>query len=231
MGDAATVVLVHGAWHGSWCWTAVCAGLDAEGIANVAIDNPSVTKPGSDLSADGDHLRLALDAIEGPIVLVGHSYGGAVITDAGTHPSVARLVYLTAFALDAGESAASNELSGGEDVKLGEAMLFDGEMVSFDPERAVEFFFHDCPPHVAAAAVARLRPMSFAALTGVTRHVGWREKPSTYIVCSDDRALPVALQRSSAARVDDILELPTSHSPFLSRPDELARMLAALAST
>ena len=231
MSDAAaTIMLVHGAWHGSWCWEPVRQRLHVDGIATAAVDNPSVTSPGSDLHADGDNLRAALDATPGPVVLVGHSYGGAVITDAGAHPNVARLVYLTAFVLDAGESLMQNDLTGGEDMKLGEAILFDGDVVNVEPSRIVEFFYHDCAPDVAAEAATRLRPMSVAAMGGVPRAVAWRDVPSTYVVCTDDRAIPVALQRSCAARIGEVVELPTSHSPFLSRPDDLARLLAGLAT-
>src|SRR5207253_1256901 len=161
-GRTATIMLVHGAWHGSWCWDQVRQLLEDGGIATAAVDNPSVTRPGSDLHADGDNLRNALDAISGPVVLVGHSYGGAVITDAGTHPNVEHLVYLTAFALDAGESVMQNELHGGEEMKLGESLQFDGDVLSVDPARAFEFFYHDCAPDVADAAAARLKPMSLA---------------------------------------------------------------------
>ena len=227
MSDARpTIMLVHGAWHGSWCWAPVRKALDANGIATAVVDNPSVAKPGSGLHADSDNLRAALDALDGPVVLVGHSYGGAVISDAGTHPNVQRLVYLTAFPLDAGESAMENGLTGGGDMKLPEALEFDGDMITVEPARVVELFFHDCAPDVAAAAAARLRPMSIAAMAGMARAAAWREKPASYIVCTDDRALPVALQYSAAARVGEVFEMPTSHSPFLSQPDDLARLLA-----
>lgn len=226
MGDRSTIMLVHGAWHGSWCWDAVVPLLHAKGIATAVVDNPSVTQPGSDLAADGDNLRAALDAIAGPIVLVGHSYGGAVITDAGTHPNVEHLVYLTAFALDAGESLTDNQLAGGDDMKLAEALQFDGDVINVEPARVAEFFYHDCTPEDAAAAASRLRPMSLAAMMGTAREIAWREKPSTYVVCTDDRAIPVALQRACAQRTNAVLELATSHSPFLSRPDELADLLA-----
>lgn len=226
-----TVMFVHGAWHGSWCWDLVRERLHADGIATAAVDNPSVTRPGSDLAADGDNLRAALDEITGPVLLVGHSYGGAVVSDAGTHANVQRLVYLTAFPLDTGESVAQNSLLGGEEMKLGEVIQFaDDGQVSVDSARSTEFFFHDCPADVATAAVARLRPMSMAAMLGVTRAVAWREKPTTYIVCTDDHAIPVVLQRSAAERAGDVLEMPTSHSPFLSRPDELAALLMELAA-
>jgi pimeloyl-ACP methyl ester carboxylesterase len=225
-----TIMLVHGAWHGSWCWDLVRNALDAQDVTTAVVDNSSVTMLGSDLHADGDNLRAALDAVDGPVVLVGHSYGGAVISDAGAHPNVERLVYLSAFPLDVGESVMQNELGGGDDMKLPEALNFDGDVVTVEPSRIVEFFYHDCTPDVAAAAAAQLRPMSIAAMAGASRAAAWREKPATYIVCADDRAIPVALQRSGAERVGEIVEMPTSHSPFLSRPDDLARVFADLAS-
>jgi pimeloyl-ACP methyl ester carboxylesterase len=224
--EAATIMLVHGAWHGSWCWEPVVQLLQERGFSTAVVDNPSVTCPGADLAADSENVRSALDAIEGPVVLVGHSYGGAVITEAGTHPKVEHLVYLTAFALDVGESLIDNQLTGGDDMKLAEALQLEGEVVNVEPARIVEFFYHDCAPEVAAAAAARLRPMSMAAMAGTAREIAWRERPSTYVVCTDDRAIPVSLQRACAQRVGAVVELATSHSPFLSRPDELARLLA-----
>jgi pimeloyl-ACP methyl ester carboxylesterase len=230
MANEPTVVLVHGAWHGGWCWDMVVRQLDAAGVASVTVENPSVAQAPADLHADGDNVRRVLDGVDGPVVLVGHSYGGAVITDAGAHPAVAQLVYLTAFALDDGESVIQNDLAGLEDVKLGEGMRFETDTAQLDLARAVEFFFHDCTPDVAASAVAQLRPMSMAAMTCTPRAVAWREKPSTYIVCTDDRALPVTLQQSNANRLGTVFEMPTSHSPFLSRPDDLARLLIEISS-
>jgi pimeloyl-ACP methyl ester carboxylesterase len=225
----ATVVLVPGAWHGAWCWRDVVARLEAAGVPAVAVDNPCVARAPSTLHDDGDNLRSVLDGLDGPVVLVGHSYGGAVITDAGAHPAVRELVYLTAFVLDEGESLTANELRGGEDMRLPEALQVDGDIVTFDAARAAEFFFHDCPADVVADAISRLRPMSLAALNGVPRAVAWREKPAAYITCTDDRALPLALQGSCAARIDRVAaELPTSHSPFLSRPAALAEVLVEI---
>jgi pimeloyl-ACP methyl ester carboxylesterase len=223
------VVLVHGAWHGAWCWDHVVARLGEEGVVAVAVDNPSVARAPSSLQDDAANVRGVLDALDGPVVLVGHSYGGAVVTEAGVHPNVEHVVYLTAFAIDDGESVAFNELTGGETATLAEAMVFDGEVVTVDPARATEFFFHDCGPEVAASAVAQLQPMSMAAMTGTPNAIAWREKPCTYVVCTDDRALPTALQRSNAARVGNTIEIPTSHSPFLSRPDLVTAILARLA--
>jgi pimeloyl-ACP methyl ester carboxylesterase len=230
MRERPTIMLVHGAWHGSWCWEALRPHLHDRGFPTAVVDNPSVTTPGSDLAADGANLRRALDAVGGPTVVVGHSYGGAVLSEAGAHPNVERLVYLTAFALDAGESLVQNALFGGEDMGLTSALVFDGETLSVEPDRAVEFFFHDCADEVAAAACSQLRPMSMAAMGGVVGAPAWREVPASYVVCTDDRAIPVALQHACAARVGDVREMPTSHSPFLSRPDELARVIADIVS-
>jgi len=227
---AATVVLVPGAWHGAWCWDLVTRRLDATHVPNIAIDNPSVARAPASLADDGDNLRRTLDAIDGPVVLVGHSYGGSVVTDAGAHPNVVHLVYLTSFPLDAGESVSENALVGGEEMKLPEALTFDGDVVRFAPERATEFFYHDCAPDAAAAAAAQLRPMSLAAVTGTPRAVAWREKPSTYVVCTEDRALPIALQQSAASRCGAVVEMPTSHSPFASQPDLVVDLLLAVSA-
>jgi pimeloyl-ACP methyl ester carboxylesterase len=227
--QTSTVVLVHGAWHGAWCWDMVARRLDAAGVPGVAVDNPSVARPPATMHDDADNVRRVLDEIDGPVVLLGHSYGGSVITDAGTHDAVRQLVYLTAFALDKGESPAENELTGGEGSALDGALQFDDDMVTVDPDLVVGAFYHDCPHDVAREAVERLRPQSTASLFAAPRAVAWRERPSTFVVCTEDRALPPALQRSCAARVGNIVEMPTSHSPFLSRPELVADLLIKLA--
>jgi pimeloyl-ACP methyl ester carboxylesterase len=226
-----TGVLVHGAWHGAWCWEPVFPLLDAASVPIVAVDLPSVAYAGATLHDDADYVRGALDSVDGEVVLVGHSYGGGVISEAGVHPSVAHLVYLTAFALDVGESAQENALTGGDDAnELMAAIEFGDGVLTIKPEAARAAFFHDCSPETAQSAIERLRPMSLAALTGKVDAAAWREKPATYVVCTDDRVLPVALQRSNAARVAASIDMPTSHSPFLSRPDLVADLLIELSS-
>src|SRR5580700_10990719 len=108
-----TVVLVHGAWHGAWCWEQVIPRLGAAGQRSVVVDLPSVSSPGAGLRDDAACVRDALDSLTDDAVLVGHSYGGLVVTEAGVHPNVAHLVYLTAFVLEVGESPVENNLSGG----------------------------------------------------------------------------------------------------------------------
>jgi pimeloyl-ACP methyl ester carboxylesterase len=226
--DPRTVVLVHGAWHGAWCWDALVQRLDALDVPSVAVDNPSVASVPSDLADDAANLTRALDAVDGPVLLVGHSYGGAVITEAGAHPNVEQLVYLTAFPLEPGESVGENGLTGGEEMKLSEALVFDGDVITVEPARIAEFFYNDCSPEVAANAAAQVRPMSMIAMFSTATRAAWRERPATFVLCRKDRVLPVALQQSCANRVDKVFEMPTSHSPMLSCPDELAALLVDL---
>ena len=226
-----TVVLVHGAWHGAWCWERVIPLLDAAAVPLVVVDLPSVSHDNATLHDDADYVRGALDSIDGDAVLLGHSYGGAVISAAGVHPNVAHLVFLCAFALDVGESAQDNSLTGGDGASdLGAALVLGDGVLTVDPDHAVAAFYHDCAPDVAAGAIDRLRPQSLAALTGEVDAAAWRDKPSTYVVCTEDRALPVALQRSNAERIGESVDWPTSHSPFLSRPELVAELLVELSS-
>ena len=226
------VVLVHGAWHGAWCWEPVVTRLDAAGRHSVAVDLPSVSSASATLADDVACVRAALDAVDGEALLVGHSYGGVVVTDAGRHPAVAHVAYLTAFALEPGESANENTLTGGEGVsELSDALVLGDGVLTIPADLAVPVFFHDCAPDVARDAARRLRPMALAALQGKVEGAAWREKPATYAVCTDDHALPVALQESNAARIGNSVEWPTSHSPFLSRPDLVADLLLELSSS
>ena len=221
------VVLVHGAWHGAWCWDKVVAGLEAAGVPVDAIDLPLTS-----FADDVEATRGAVDAAGGPVVLCGHSYGGAVITEAGDHPSVAHLVYVCAFALDEGESTAA--AATGEELPstdLGDAFRFseDGVMVHLDPEGARTAFYLDCDRAEADAAIARLRPMPFSCFTTPVGTAAWHDRPSTYAVCTDDKAVHPALQRVLAARCTTSVDWPTSHSPFVSRPELVVDLLAGLA--
>ena len=223
-----TVVLVHGAWHGAWCWAEVLAGLDDRGVPTATVD-----LPGPDLHADADHVRAVLDGLE-HVVLVGHSYGGAVVTDAGGHPAVERLVYIAAFPLDEGEVVAAVPLPGGEMGELISAMQFgDDGTATLDPELAGPVLYGDCKPVDVERALALLRPQPLACVNQPPRAVAWRDRPTTYVLCGADRAVPAALQRNMAERIPDValVEWPTaSHSPFLSMPGAVVDLLAGLAA-
>ena len=228
MAEPATVALVHGAWHGAWCWDKVVAQLEDTDVPVIAVELPFTS-----FHDDVNAVRNALDtAASDRVVLCGHSYGGAVITEAGTHPSVEHLVYLTAFACDTGESPSATAVE--ENLPFTEitnALTFsdDGTTMSVVPERAVEIFYHDCNPADADAAVARLRPVNLSCMTTPTENPAWRDTPSTYIVCTDDRAIHLAMQRHLAARCTRSVDFPTAHSPFLNRPDLVASLLIDLA--
>ena len=221
-------VLVHGLWHDAWAWDAVRARLEAVGVPSAAVELP-LTGLEDDVAAT----IATLDRFGKPAVLVGHSYGGAVVTAAGGHPHVTQLLYLAAFQLAEGESVGRTlpDL----DIPptgLGEALRFsaDGQQVSVDPALATGLFYADAPAVAAAAAVARLRPVHRSVFRGVPATIGWRATPSTYVVCADDRAVHPDLQRAMAQRATTRLEWPGGHSPALTRPGEVATLIAELAA-
>lgn len=244
---SARVVLVHGAWHGAWCWDGVVEGLRAEGVTADAIDLPGHgddAMPLTDLYGDAARVTAALDALatveDDPVLLVGHSYGGAVITEAGVHPSVAHLVYLAALNLDEGETmleaalddprTAGIDHSGRPEAIKVLTKLDDGSAVVSD-EGAVAMFYNECPPEVAAGAVARLTPQPLGNMGQSPTRVAWRERPSTYVICARDNAVHPDLQRILADRATTSVEWDTDHSPFLADPTRVSAFLADLART
>jgi pimeloyl-ACP methyl ester carboxylesterase len=217
-----TYVLVHGAFHGGWCWEPLLPELAARGIDAVTVDLPLTS-----LHDDAAAVVAVLDGLEGPVTLLGHSYGGGPITVAGTHPAVERLVYLTAMAPDDGQNAT------GSDVEIGDEFMSafraaDNGLPEVDPARAPEIFFPDADPAAAAAFAARLR----AGNTGGADLVGraaWHERPTHYVVCTGDPILLADSQRAIAARIGaTVHEIEGDHSPFLARPAELAELLAPI---
>jgi pimeloyl-ACP methyl ester carboxylesterase len=241
MGDEVTVVLVHGAWHGAWCWERVVPGLQERDLEVNAIELPGHgDDPGelTDLHGDARRVRELLDAGTGPVVLVGHSYGGAVISEAGGHDRVRELVFIAALALDADETcliAAASEAEAADishegRPDLGAALVIaDDGTSTVRPELATELFYDDCDEASADWAVARLGPHRLDAMQQEPAAVAWRTKPSTYAVCADDLAIHPDLQRLLAKRCATAVEWPTSHSPFLSRPELVVDLLAEVA--
>ena len=218
-----TVVLVHGAWHGAWSWSALSAELAQRSIAHVTVELPSVGDASADLSDDVAALIAAVSGVEGRLVLVGHSYGGVVITQAAAElDTVDRLVYVAAFLPDAGESLLDQVDYGPLEwiVPAGEGLL------GVEPGREVDLFYADVEPSVAADAVSRLRPQAAASFAQPVTTASWRDVPATYVVCTGDRCIPPAAQRRWAEQVQEFLELESGHSPFLSQPAELADVLA-----
>lgn len=227
MGETKTVVLVHGAWHGAWCWEKVAALLEEQGVAVETFDLP-MTSFEDDVAAT----KAVIDRVDGDVVLCGHSYGGAVITSAGNHPKVADLVYLTAFACDADESPSATAPDADlPATDLASWLVIDDDgNVTLVPDQVVDGFYHDCDPTDASDAIRQLRPIHISCFTTPVGPPAWKDTPSTYVVCTDDHAIHPALQQHMAARCGATVELATAHSPFLNRPDAVADVLAGLAT-
>lgn len=233
------VVLVHGAWHGAWCWSALQAELDRRGVPSIAIDLPghgASTSPLCDLHGDArcvvDTLSVLRDRCVAEPVLVGHSYGGAVITQAAaSHPGVSHLVYLAAFAPDDGESVIGALMSfPTESVGLQRAMIGrdDGTSV-LDPVLARPALYGNCDPVIAEAALARVSPQPNATMTQPVEGSPRATIDSTFVVCERDDAVHPNHQRIMAARCGHTIVLDTDHSPFLSMVRETADILEAIA--
>jgi pimeloyl-ACP methyl ester carboxylesterase len=217
-----TIVLTHGAFHGSWCFEPLVAELEARGVTTALVDLPL-----TDLTEDAAAVTAVLDAIDGPAILLGHSYGGAVVTVAGNHPSVERLVYLTALGPDAGELGSGGPMTIGEEFLLTMRVGEDG-IPFIDPELAAQIFYPDIDSDEAAQWATKLRPGNTGGSV-VVEKAAWRSTPSTYVVCTDDPILLVDGQRAVAERMGaDVIEIPGDHSPMVARATELADILEAL---
>jgi pimeloyl-ACP methyl ester carboxylesterase len=240
MSELPTAVLVHGAWHGAWCFDDVRRALAAAGMPSVAIDLPGHgADPGplQDLHGDAARVREVLDGLGGDCVLLGHSYGGAVVTEAGVHPAVRHLVYLCAFAIDADESclaaavamAESEAISHEGRPNLAEAFeLQEDETITLRRDGAAACLYQDCPPDATERALDLLGPQPMVTLEQQPHAVAWRERPSTYVVCTEDHGVHPDLQRIMATRCTESVEWPSSHSPFLSDPQRVADLLVAI---
>ena len=228
------VVFVHGAlvFDGAWWWHRMVAPLAALELGSRAVELPSCVAPPipsaedlGDMRDDADAVRAALDEEDEPVVLVGHSYGGMLITDAAAgHGNVRHLVYVTSVIPERGETMADFG-AGREPGPWMDPYPEDGTM-GLKAELAPDAFMHDCDEETVTGALERLTRQPLAVFGQGARAMAWREKPSTYVVCAEDRATPPEAQREYARRADRVVELPTGHHPMLSHPAELARVIA-----
>jgi pimeloyl-ACP methyl ester carboxylesterase len=240
MASSRSILLVHGAWHGAWCWATLQAELDRRGVASYAIDLPghgASPLDYSDLYGDAAHLAAVIQRLaardQNEIVLVGHSYGGAVVSQAAPPAAtVAHLVYVTAFCLDEGEAvlakaksmpAVPYELSGAMQI------LPDGSGSTIADDRAARTFYGCCPATTAAASTARLCMQPLATFTQPVTLAPWKTIPSTYVRCLRDEAIPISHQDLMAVHCGAIATIDTDHSPFLSAVAETADIVEALA--
>lgn len=212
------MLLVHGAWHGAWCWERVVAGLHAGGVRAHVVDLPF-----TGLADDADAVARALAQISAPVVVCGHSYGGRVVSAAIRDRSrVRHLVYVAAAMLTPGQQAAYDEARSSSP-----PLAFEDFTLAALRER----FYAECEPAEVEAACARLRPMAVRPdpTLGLANRP-WEAISSTYVVCARDRSVfTPALQRAMARNATHSVELETDHSPFLSRPDELVELLVRIA--
>jgi pimeloyl-ACP methyl ester carboxylesterase len=219
-----TLLLVHGAWHGSWCWQRLVPELTARGWTTATVDMPSATgDENAGMYDDARVIRKELDRIGGPVVLLAHSYGGIPATEAAAGaPTVAHLIYLAAHVIEQGESLIS---------AIGGAWYPpETRLVPPPPDPRIALFA-DVPEDEGDRAVARLRPQSARAFEEELSQASWKTIPSTYIVCEQDRAMPMDFMEKVAPRANTVHRIPTSHSPFLSRPAELADLIGSVTRT
>ena len=232
-----TVVLVHGAFADASSWSGVIATLQERGHTVVAPSNPL-----RGLIADTSYTASVVSQIDGPVLMVGHSYGGAVITNAATTaPNVVGLVYVAAFAPDEGEVLGAVE-GGSKDSVLNSALVprqyptgQAGQTATefgIDPAQLHDVFAADLPPHQAAVLAATQRPVAEAAFTDVSGAPAWKRLPSWAVVATGDRAAGTDVVRSMAQRAGaQIVELEGSHVIMISRPDAVADVIVAALET
>lgn len=231
------VVLVHGAWHGAWCWSALQAELDRRGVPSYAVDLPGhgiSDRPLEDLHGDAAYVVDVVERLATDVILVGHSYGGAVITEAAMFTDrVHHLVYLTAFVLDEGESMSKipifDAVPPQQIIGLGGARrVLDNGTIVLDPVAAIPALYGCCEPAVQLAAVERLSPQLTASFLQQVTGASWKRVPSTYVRCTKDQAISLAHQNAMAQRCGTVLTLDTDHSPFASMPAATADILTTL---
>jgi pimeloyl-ACP methyl ester carboxylesterase len=226
-----TIVLVHGAFADGSSWNAVTAGLQAQGYPVVVVANPL-----RDLNGDAAYLASVLSAISGPIIVVGHSYGGEVITDgAGGDPNVKALVYIAAFAPDQGESAVSI-LSQFPGSKLASALIVrpvPGCTEAYiGPTQFRAVFAADLPVALTNIMAADQRPVCVAALETPSGPPAWKTLPSWYLVAGADQAIPPAAEEFMAQRAHaHTEEVPgASHAVLISHPDRVIELIEEAAN-
>jgi len=224
-GSAGTVVLVHGGFVDGSGWQGVYKQLTDDGYSVSVVQNPTLS-----LAGDVEATRRVIDTQAEPVILVGHSYGGAVITEAGTDPNVKALVYIAGFMPDADESVQT--LIADLPPETGPPILppQDGFLL-LDRGKFHQAFAGDVNDELAEFMADSQVPWGIAAATGTISEPAWRSKPSWYLVTTDDRMIPPALQREMSSRAGStVVETPGSHSIYVSQPAIVADLVERAAS-
>jgi pimeloyl-ACP methyl ester carboxylesterase len=218
------IVLVHGAWADGSCWSAVIPALQADGHRVTAVQLPETST-----TADVARVRHVLGLQDGPTVLVGHSYGGQVLTALGEDaPNVVALVYIAAFGLDEGESLGAL-LGGGPPTPALEHLIVDDQQLGWIPEDDfVERFASGVDPDKARVLFAVQQPISLSTFEHVIGTPTWKLHPSWYMVATADQAIPPDAERQFAARMGaTTVEVDAGHLVMVSHPDEVTDLIRA----
>ena len=222
MATKFTAILVHGAWADGSSWSKVIPRIEDAGILPVAVQLPLTS-----LEDDVATVKRALALQEGPVVLVGHSYGGVVITEAGADPKVKGLVYVAAFAPGAGESAGSLGASAPPSPMGAEVRPDAQGFLRLTREGVFTGFAQDLPEIEKRILFAAQAPTNGKALGGNVTTPAWKNKKSWYLVASEDRAIQPELERTMAKRIGaTVVSVGSSHVAMLSHPKEVASLIA-----
>jgi pimeloyl-ACP methyl ester carboxylesterase len=227
MSDVRNVVLVHGGFVDGSGWQGLYDLLTADGFNVSVVQNQTLS-----LDSDVETTTNVLDLQDGPTILVGHSYGGAVITEAGTHDSVAGLVYITAFAPDQGESVSTLIAGFPADGPQPPILPPVDGFLFLDREKFADSFAADVPAREAAFMADSQVPWGVEALGGTISDPAWRNKPSWYLIVTDDRMIPPPAQRMMAERTGALsTEVPGSHAIYVSQPGAVASLIIQAAQS
>jgi pimeloyl-ACP methyl ester carboxylesterase len=226
-GERPAIVLVHGGFVDGSGWEGVYRILRRDGYTVRVVQNPTIS-----LAGDVAATRFVLDAAEGRVLLVGHSYGGAVVTEAGNDPRVAGLVYVAAFAPDRGESVAALIKDPPPGAPVPPILPPRDGFLLLDRARFREAFAADVDAETAAFMADAQVPWGIDALQGAITEPAWRTRPSWYLVATEDRMIPPPAQRSMAARAgSNVIEVAGSHAIYVSQPGAVAALIARAADS
>src|SRR6516164_2763970 len=220
-----TIVFVHGIWADGSCWTNQITALQAKGYHVVSVQNPITS-----LADDVATTQRALDLVKGKVILVGHSWGGMVITQAGNDPKVVGLVYLAAYGPDAGESLSAVSANAPQ-TELTKYLVPSGGYVFLSEDGVRTAFANDLNPKQQALVYATQTPASHTVFDDKSGEPAWKNKPTWFVVAQNDKAIHPDLERFMAKRMKaKTTELPSSHAVMLSHPQEVLKVIEEAAN-
>jgi len=225
MADIRNIVLIHGGFVDGSGWQPVYKILTGEGFSVRVVQNPTLS-----LADDVAVTKRAIASVDGSAILVGHSYGGAVVTEAGNDPKVKGLVYIAAFAPDKGESVSSLIANPAPGAPVPPILPPQDGFLFLDRSKFAASFAADVEPELAAFMADSQVPWGVEALAGVISAPAWRSKPSWYLVATEDRMIPPPAQRLMAKRAESkVVETAGSHAFYVSKPKIVAELIARAA--